>query len=164
MLAFLLKELFPYGAQGDSSEYEVRYQSPSLARTLFRRQRTRVNALLVMKTSEIHFQRACADLLSSLRSIGPVAETVDCSWLVCSDRGGIYLYEAIATKENARSIPFRNGFVIINSGDGTVSFGPGHEKNGRFSRRMADLLDSYRSLPLGEWKREFAMLVQELFQ
>jgi len=121
-------------------------------------------SLLILKSSDIDFQSAADALVKAITLGKPGEERVSCAWLVCSERGGIYLYEAIATKENRAHRRLKSRFVIVNSLDGTVSFGPGHSLNGRYTDRLRDLIDSYRTQPPEVWRLTFQKLVGELFQ
>ncbi|HNY20563.1 MAG TPA: hypothetical protein PKO22_00305 [Treponemataceae bacterium] len=87
---------------------------------------------------------------SALRKI----HAVRADWFILSDRGGIYLFEEIAKKDNARYRAMRNRFVVMNSGDGTVSFGPGHPENGQTTEKTRSLLQMQRALPEEIWLAE----------
>lgn len=124
-----------------------------------------LNALLVMKKSEINFRQGADELL---KAISPVASgkkpRVSCRWIVCSDRGGIYLHEAIATKGNASYKNLKSRFIVVNSLDGTVSFGPGHILNGRYSDRMRALIECARTRDRARWTVDFQELVGQMYR
>lgn len=85
--------------------------------------------------------------VSGKKASGKRINLVDCDWFICSERGGIYLYEAIATPEHRSFAGMRNRFVVLNLGTGAVSFGPGDERNAAMSDRLSALLESYRLAP-----------------
>ncbi len=77
--------------------------------------------------------------------------SLTCLWYVCSSHGGIYLYETFATKETKKIGMLRNLFIIFNTDNGTVSFGPGHKYNNSFSQRLGSMLASSRFFTREKW-------------
>lgn len=59
-------------------------------------------------------------------------------WIMCSDSGGIYLWEALETPEHRRLQGAAHAFSIVNSVTGAVCFSPGAVEN----RRVGELLIS----------------------
>ncbi len=78
-------------------------------------------------------------------------KAIDCLWYVCSSHGGIYLYETLAVKEAKKVGRLRNSFIILNTDNGTVSFGPGHAHNKEFSQRLGQILRSSRFFTREKW-------------
>lgn len=73
------------------------------------------------------------------------------SWFVLSPRGGIYLYETIATKAHKNYKKMHNRFVVINTEAASLSFGPGHTKNAGFSQVLFSLIQNSRFYRREEW-------------
>ncbi len=76
---------------------------------------------------------------------------IRCIWYVCSTHGGIYLYETLDVKEAKKSGKMKNSFIIMNTDNGTVSFGPGHTYNKEFSERLGKILRSSRFFTREKW-------------
>ncbi len=113
-----------------------------------------VTAYVRLDTNEIAFREAAGRIMSAVgEALSGKAGRIRCNWFVCSESGGIYLYEAIAVKEHIRGKNMINRFVVVNSINGTVSFGPGHLENAPYSRRLADVLGQCRATPPDLWKR-----------
>lgn len=166
MIGEAIRDLFQSACPISSAGYDIAFQKIVRGeRFCFFPGKGSLNALLLLKSSEIDFQSISEDLLRSPEIADEArGRKIRCNWLVCSERGGIYLFEAIATKENRSRGNMRNRFIVLNTGDGTVSFGPGHEKNMQYTQRMRDLISSYRSLPPAVWNTALAKLVSELFE
>jgi hypothetical protein len=160
-----IKELFQNASPISSRGYEIAFRKLERERRFFlSSNKIALNVLLLLKSDEIDFQSISDDLRRSAEIPDEArGGKIRCNWLVCSERGGIYLFEAIATKENRSRGNMRNRFVVLNTGDGTVSFGPGHEKNMEYTRRMRDLISLYRSIQPVAWNTALAKLVNELF-
>lgn len=73
---------------------------------------------------------------------------------MCSEQGGIYLYEVLGIKEYRKYLTMINRLIVINSLSGTVSFGPGHMNNHEISEKIHMLLESYRLTPKNKWLNE----------
>jgi hypothetical protein len=165
MIGETIRDIFQYKCPVSSSNYEISFKKMESRPLFFLPSRIlTLNALLILKTDEIDFQSISNDIRRANESENDERRRkIRCNWLVCSDRGGIYLFEAIATKENKSRGNMKNRFIVLNTGDGTISFGPGHENNMRYTRRMQDLIAAYRSIPPEAWNAAFAKLVGELF-
>jgi hypothetical protein len=120
-----------------------------------------VDALLTLRGNSIDFEAAAQRLESTLAAAhaGKKLSRLTVRWVVSSDHGGIYLYEAIATKENTRRGLMRNRFIVVNDVDGVFSFGPGHAQNKPYSEAMATLIEDARRQPARIWKQQFAKLM-----
>lgn len=118
-----------------------------------------VEALLMLSGKDIDFREGAEALLADLESQGGKIGRARCSWIVASEHGGIYLHEAIATKENRRLGPFANRFMVLDVLDGTVSFGPGHIGNRDCSEAMRYLIDRRRTMAEAAWNYEFDTLL-----
>lgn len=111
-------------------------------------------AYVRLDTNEIAFREAADRILSAVGDALPGKKgRIRCNWFVCSESGGIYLYEAIAVKDHTRFKNMINRFVVVNSINGTVSFGPGHIENTPYSRRLAEVLGQCRTTPRDLWER-----------
>lgn len=118
-----------------------------------------VDAILTLAGTELNFQQGADALLEELAREGKTMGQVGCRWIVCSDRGGIYLYEALATKENRRYRGMSNRFMVLDPLDGTISFGPGHLENRGHSEALRHLIDSRGRIPEATWNHQFDMLL-----
>lgn len=118
-----------------------------------------VEALLILSGKDIDFREAAEALLAGLAAqVGKVGR-VRCSWIIASEHGGIYLHEAVATKENRRFGPLASRFMVLDVLDGTVSFGPGHIGNRDCSEAMRCLIDRRRTMAEAVWNHEFDTLL-----
>lgn len=136
--------------------YELSYRVTGTRRSLFGGVDSRnADALLILFTSEINFPEIADHLLADLERSGRKIRSISCNWIVCSERGGIYLFEAISTKENRKYKSMRNKFLILNTEDGTVSFGPGHIENQGHTNMMKFLIDNHREMAEATWNSEF---------
>jgi len=118
-----------------------------------------VDAFLMLSGKDIDFREAAETLLSGLAEGCGKIGRVRCNWIVGSEHGGIYLYEAIATKENRRYGSMVNRFMILDVLDGTISFGPGHIGNGDCTEAMRFLIDRRRTMVEATWNHEFDKLL-----
>lgn len=156
MLSDALHRYFNGIALVANRRYEVSYRVTGRKKSLFGgRDSYTVDALLLLLTSEINFPEIADRLLAGIERSGGKIRTVSCNWIVCSERGGIYLYEAIATKENRKYRAMRSKFLILNTEDGTVSFGPGHIENQGHTNMMKFLIDNQREMAEATWNSEF---------
>jgi len=135
-----------------SVEISVENKSSS---SLFKKTNYVVSIMVVFKTTEIMFlelQKAAYNYLLKFKQekIGKVTAT----WFVCSEQGGIYLYEVLAVKEYRKYLTMTNRFIVINSLSGTVSFGPGHMYNHEISEKIHKLLETYRLAQKNKWLNE----------
>ena len=135
--------------------YELSYRLLAERRRLFGGRRYELLVLLILRGDEINFPEIAGRIAEDLSRRGEPRFSVEARWIVSSDRGGIYLYEAMATKENRKFGPMRSRFMVLDHADGTVSLGPGHLDNERFSRAMAYLIENQRRMPEAEWRRIF---------
>lgn len=124
-----------------------------------------VRVLAWLKTPEIRFDEMIEFLLAALQKVsGERIGRVRSSWLVSSPSGGIYLYELFDTPNNRRRGLMRNRFIVLNTCDGTVSFGPGNELNRPFSDRMREFIERAPSLPAVSRARELAPILERAFE
>jgi len=118
-----------------------------------------VAALVFLHASEIRFQETESLIREAVREkAGDKKIRVVCDWFVCSERGGIYLFEALASRENIQSSKMKNRFAVFNSYSGTVSFGPGHIRNTGASEKLTTLLERHTSTPPVIWNAEMHAL------
>lgn len=113
-----------------------------------------------------HFARVIVDLKHTIVPLDSLLQTlqshysrteykhyknIQCLWYVCSPHGGIYLYETLAVKEAKKTGKLHNSFIILNSDNGTVSFGPGHKYNKELSIRLGKILEASRFFTREKW-------------
>jgi len=132
-----------------SVEISIQNKSSSL---LFKKANYILNIVVFFKTTEIMFleaQKAVYNYLITFKQekIGKVTA----NWFVCSEQGGIYLYEVLGVKEYRKYLTMKNRFIVINSISGTVSFGPGHLDNHEISEKIHMLLETYRLTSKDKW-------------
>lgn len=153
MFESAIREYFNADTIVRTDRYELKVKLISDGkRPLSRARDYRAVALLFLSTNEIPFQEIADYVLLNIAQLGHERiGTVRCDWFVCSTRGGIYLHEALDTKENASYKMMKSRFCVINSESGTVSFGPGHAKNMPMTDRFASILAEYRQLPRQTW-------------
>lgn len=164
MLDAALKNYFANDCAFSTDTAEVYCRIIGRGKGLFR-PKMEANALLVMKSDEINFHQVADTLLKNLLTVDSEKKTeVTCRWIVCSDRGGIYLFEAIATKDNIAHKKLKSRFVVLNSLDGTISFGPGHILNGRYSDRMREMIECSRTQNRAKWLIDFQAIVGQIYQ
>lgn len=118
-----------------------------------------VEALLMLSGKDIDFREGAEALLSGLAAQGGKLGRVRCSWIIASEHGGIYLHEAVATKENRRFDTLSSRFMVLDVLDGTISFGPGHTGNRDCSEAMRYLIDRRRTMAEATWNHEFDTLL-----
>ena len=165
MLVHSLCEYYENNVVLNNSLYLVAYKVHKSRKTILGNKRIfNIDALLVLKTNEINFTGIVGivhnDIIKrhNYENIG-----ILCNWLVCSERGGIYLYEAISTKENQLIGNIKNSYMILNIIDGTMSFGPGHIKNQEYSRIFNYLIENERSMNQVSWRNELYKLLNYSF-
>jgi len=163
MIKTALNEYFHCESSLITPRYEVKIKITRAEKKLFHLASfCEINVLVNLHTNEIPF-REIADEVARLVSESDALRGVRISrkrinWFVCSDKGGIYLYEALATKENVRYGKMKNRFIVINTDDGTISLGPGHPKNGMLSETMRSLLERFRVMQKDVWLGEMFMV------
>lgn len=114
-----------------------------------------VPILVAFRTNVLNFGEIEREVYARIeKTSSRTIHLVRADWFILSDRGGIYLFEEIAKKENARYRVMRNRFVVMNSCDGTVSFGPGHRENMQVTEKTRSLLQMQRALPEEIWLAE----------
>jgi hypothetical protein len=139
-----------------NSKYEISYRITRVRKAFIVSRHTYyADILLHLLLDEINFMEIAEHVKNDIEKQDRHVNRIICNWIVLSNRGGIYLYEAIASKENKKCGIMANHFMIINSEDGTVSFGPGHGENYDFCRMMKFLMENHRILPEIIWKNEF---------
>jgi hypothetical protein len=136
--------------------YEVSYRITGTRKSLLGDKASyNVDVLLFLFGSEINFQEIADHVVADIERPGRKIKALACNWIVCSERGGIYLYEAISADENRKYKSMHNRFLILNTEDGTVSFGPGHIENQGHTNMMRFLIDNYRGMAEATWNSEF---------
>lgn len=121
-----------------------------------------IDALLFLKTDTIPFIEIRTQLFKAFQKLElQIPKRVYCTWIICSPRGGVYLYETLAVKEFLRSSRMKNKFLVINTEDGTVCLEPGHTHNKRYTTKTKDLLANIRTMTLTEISSEFTALLDE---
>lgn len=129
-----------------------------------RRERLYKVALLYsLDGREVNVQAAADRVISLLRSEAKGDDVrVEADWLVIGHGAGIYLLEALATKENKRYRGMVNDFAVIDLDDYGVCVAPGSIENKVLSERMAFLRSSYRPEFKQDFEREILLLLDVL--
>lgn len=156
MLTTALREYFDTDPVAVADGWELFCRVTGRRRGLFGTSRITVSALVILQGTEIDF-RGYADAVAKALAAGErKPPRIFCAWLIASDHGGIYLHEAIDTKENRRYKSLSSHFVVMNTGDGTVSFGPGHRDNSVATDTIRRLIGEYNAMARDQWQRLFA--------
>ena len=146
----------------DGPEYSLWYKTRDRKKNWFPGKPTlRLTMLVLLHTDTICFTEMVSVLRKGLTENSETRTRFDCIWVVLSAKGGIYLFETLASKENTRIPGMKNRFLVINSGDGTISFGPGHVMNRAYSERMHQLLSRITLLPPAVFTRELAGIMDD---
>jgi len=169
MIENAIKEYFHCESSLMTPEYEVKIKIMRTGKMIFGLMPfCEINALVLLRTSEIPFQEIAEEVARQIKASDALRFArkkriihKKLNWFVCSDKGGIYLYEALATKKNKAFGKMKNRFIIINTGNGTISLGPGHPKNGILSDTMWSLLERYRIMQSDSWLGEMFMVFDE---
>lgn len=111
-----------------------------------------VLVLLALSGTEIPLTAAAGSLRDFLAAAG--IRRSRCRWLLLSDHGGIYLHEAVTSDPSWRIRGSRNRLCVLGVESGSVSLGPGHERNRALSERFRSLLERYRLTNRPQWERE----------
>lgn len=119
-----------------------------------------MRVLVCLRGNEINFYSMKTAVLQHPDLAGERIHRINCNWMVLSDHGGIYLYEALALKEQVRCSGMRNRFLVVNSEDGSFSFGPGHVLNREYTEIMQDLLARMKSIPPAVFVRKFESIME----
>lgn len=119
-----------------------------------------MRVLVCLHGNEINFPSMVQEVLKDPELVRERVHRIDCSWIVLSDHGGIYLHEALSLKENLRNSGMRNRFLVINSEDGSFSFGPGHILNREYTEMMQDLLSRIKTIPPAVLSRKFESVME----
>jgi hypothetical protein len=155
-----LKQYFDAESLIDNRQYELRVKVIDRKRSFFHPfAAPGLSVLVILHTSEIPFQEMAGHINRHFVSGQIKGAQSRCCWFICSDRGGIYLHESIETKENRKYLGMKNRFIVLNSGNGSVSFGPGHVRNRPVSERMRLLLEQYRLIPASVWRKKMFSLL-----
>lgn len=101
--------------------------------------RPRYAIVLELHGSTLEFEAYVSDV-KSLLPLNDRKSTARCDWFICSDRGGIYLHEAIDTKQHRAYLSWHNRFTVLNTSDGTVTLSPGHAKNRGLTNELKEIL------------------------
>lgn len=119
-----------------------------------------MRVLVCLHGNEINFPAMAQEVLNHPEIVRDKVRRIDCKWIVLSGQGGIYLYEALATKDNVRYEGMKNRFLVINSEDGAFSFGPGHALNRDYTETMQDLLMRMKTIPPAVFVRKFESILE----
>lgn len=119
----------------------------------------KVALLYLLDRREVNVQAAADLVIARLRSEAEGESIrIEADWLVLGHGAGIYLLDALATKENKRYRGMINDFAVIDLDDYGVCITPGKMENKILSGRMAFLRANYKP----ELQREFEAEVLRL--
>lgn len=119
-------------------------------KTFLFKEKIGVRIIADLKGTIVPFEQMI-DIITNHLKVHGIQCIVDCIWFICSSQGGIYLYETIAEKEHLKTGILRNKFIIMNTENGTTSFGPGHKNNKIVSQRLFQLLGNSRLFTREKW-------------
>ncbi len=123
----------------DRESYSLRIAELSHGNTFSFVTRPRYAVVLELHGSTLEFNAYVSDA-KSLLPINKRKSAARCDWFICSDRGGIYLHEAIDTTQHRTYLKWHNRFTVLNTSDGTVTLSPGHAKNRGLTNELKDIL------------------------
>jgi hypothetical protein len=157
MLAELLKKVYfdsdPIELEGGSEVVLKVREARRLP--LFRERRCKVALLYLLDGREVNVQAAADRAIASLLAeAGGDRIRVEADWLLLGHGAGIYLHEAIATRENKSYRGMLSDFALLDLDDYGVCIAPGKLENKVLSERMAFLRSSYRPEKSAEFERE----------
>gem|GEM_PF-971067 len=165
MLTALIIDWFNGTLLEDGEDYTLYCSAPKESgRGLFRRRRLSVRILVCLKTDLVNFRAMSLSVMNHLATYIGTPIHAEGLWLVASPRGGIYLYETIARRENIRSPGMNNRFLIFNTEDGCFSFGPGHVYNRIHTDGMRDLLSRSKLMTPVEFAYEFGTRMNDALE
>ena len=127
----------------ENSPLDMRYLVTK-RKTLFMRNAESIELMVLvsLESNEINFVELVKQLLIDFHFTDGQNErklskkSFRVGWIMCSDSGGIYLWEALETKEHRRLQGAAHAFTVVNSVTGAVCFTPGAIEN----RRVGDTL------------------------
>ena len=157
-----IKNCFEPVTTVETLRYELRLTVQNIKNYLFSRSLVySLKAIVLLNSNDIPFQEMADEIISrvSLLTTSPVKKII-CTWFVCSDKGGIYLHEAIAAGKERYGI-LRNTFVVFNTENGNVSFGPGHPRNFEMSRKLVDLLEQHKTRSRELWLHDMGVFFKD---
>lgn len=115
----------------------------------------RLRAYLFLDTDEIAFARYTAALRSVAKEpLKP--KNIRCLWFVVSEKGSIYLHEALEDEAASRPDGMRHRFIVLGANGGTVSLGPGDAQNLPLGERLRFLVSESRRMSEDSFLRETA--------
>lgn len=165
MLESALRKCFDGVLIEKTAADELLYRVKAVHTGILTGSRISMSAMVLLYTKEINFQKLADKVIETVTNSHRITSRhISCTWLFCSESGGIYLHEAIATKENKRHKGMRNRFVVVNTLNGTVSFGPGHRDNQKASDTIRALFDKSKVMPLAQWEQAFSEVITGLTQ
>ncbi len=160
MLAPLIRDWLSGIDLGQENSYLLWYKElTSNKNPLSGKVRARVLVYVHLKSGDIPFTDMAQSLQAALGGTDNKVSRIDCTWIISSPSGGIYLYEALAVPAHAKCGKTRNRFIVINSLDGTVSLGPGHPLNTSLTRRLNAFVNEARSIPASQRLAFFAPIM-----
>ena len=142
-------------------DYTIKYKITDFKKSIVtKRIKVQITLLVIFHNNTINYQDVLNTLLEDLkRNKTDKILSITCNCLVSSERGGIYLFEAISTKENRNYKSINSKFVVINSDNGTVSLGPAHIENKNITEKIQKLIEQSREIPKNLWIQEFSKIV-----
>jgi hypothetical protein len=165
VLESVLKKYFDGEQIETTASNELLYRVKTINKGILSGTRISISAMVLLHNKEINFQNLASKIIETVKNAHNIGSRhISCTWLFCSESGGIYLHEAIATKENRRHKGMRNRFVVINTLNGTVSFGPGHKDNQKTSDTIRALFDKSKIIPRDQWEQAFSKVITGLTQ
>ena len=162
MLTALTAEWFNGHQLEDCEDYTLYCSVPEESgRGLFSRRKLSVRVLVYLKTDVVNFRAMFLSVMNHLKANTGTVKPLHAEglWLLVSPRGGIYLYETIARRENFRVNGMKNRFLVFNSEDSSFSFGPGHEDNRAYTERMRELLSRSKLMTPVEFAHDFGVIM-----
>jgi hypothetical protein len=146
IIAERLAVLLGAASRIDREAYSLRVAELSRAAAFPFGTRPRYAVVLELHGSTLEFEAYVSDA-RSLLPLNDRKSAARCEWFICSDRGGIYLHEAIDTKRHRSYSKWHSRFTVLNTGDGTVTLSPGHAKNRGLTDELKEILATVYQQP-----------------
>lgn len=148
---FFIETLFKDAQIVRASSVDMRYIVTKRKKILLRNaQAIELMVLISLESNEINFVELVQKLLKDFYMTDRDGENkaqkkaFRVGWIVCSDSGGIYLWEALETAEHRRLQGAAHAFAVVNSVTAAVCFSPGALENRRVSERLISLSEELK--------------------
>lgn len=159
---FFTDTLFEQARIIEDSAVDMRYLVTKREKAFLRKaEKIELMVLVSLDSTEINFVELVTKLLKDFQLTDSQAKKAlqkkvfRVGWIVCSDSGGIYLWEALETPEHRRLQGATHSFAVVNSVTAAVCFSPGAVENRYVGERLVSLSEDLKTSFTGENKQDF---------